>query len=420
MKISVITPLSESGNPYVEGTYRSIVRAAEGYGGEWEWVVLENAGGRLPNLSFSYTRVLAGGDDIKGIGALKRRAFEAGKGDVLLELDHDDELAPGAFVHLARAFEQGADFVYSDFAEFQEDPDGKRTVAPDYPYGGAFGWSHYTTTIAGQEYVAMHAPPVTAHNLRLVDWAPNHVRAWTRQAYAAVGGHNPRLPVADDHELLIRTFLANKRMVHVGQCLYLYRVHAKNNVKTQNERIRRLTWENYERYLWPLAEKWCRDSKLRRVDLCGAFDAPEGYEILDQAVAPHPNLNWKWPLPDHSVGILRAHDAVEHLRDPVHTMNEAHRVLAPGGFFMIHVPSTNGLGAFCDPTHVSYWNKLSFRYYTDRQFARYVPAFAGRFQSMRVLEWMPSDWHKQENVSYVDADLVCLKPGYEPMGEVRI
>jgi hypothetical protein len=114
----------------------------------------------------------------------------------------------------------------------------------------------------------------------------------------------------------------------------------------------------------------------------------------------------------------RAHDAVEHLADPIHTMNEAYRVLAPGGFFMIEVPSTNGLGAFCDPTHRSYWNKLSFRYYTDRSFARYVSAFRGRFQVSRIIEWFPSDWHRAENVPYVEAHLFALKDGYRPMGDV--
>jgi len=420
MKISVITPLSASGNPYFEETYTSVLRAAEGLR-EWEWIILENHGGRVPERVRQDPHVFVhSSEDLEGIGAIKRRAFELAHGDVLVELDHDDELAPGALIQVGSTVLGGADFVYSDFAEFQETEDGKRVPAPDYPYGGAYGWTHYTAHVLGQEYVAMHAPPVTAHNLRLVDWAPNHVRAWKRDAYEAVGGHNPKLAVGDDHELVVRTFLAGKCMVHVGACLYLYRVHGSNTVCLQNAAIRAATWANYEKYVWPLAEKWCRDQRLLRVDLCGAFDAPAGYEVLDRAVPPHPDLDKRWPLREGSVGILRAHDAVEHLRDPVHTMNEAHRVLAPGGFFMIRVPSTNGLGAFCDPTHVSFWNKLSFRYYADGQFARYVPAFRGRFQVLRVLEWYPSEWHKQENVPYVDAELVALKPGYEPMGEVKI
>lgn len=425
MKISVVTPLSKSGNPYVAQAYASIRRAAEGFSGEWEWVVCENHGGRLPpetHRDRSRQRIRVCSSDLEGIGAIKRVTFRQARGDVLVELDHDDELAPGALAKIAAAFEAGADFAYSDFAEFKDAGGGERETQwePDYPYGGHWGWAHYRARVGNRDYVAMRAPPATPQNLRLVDWAPNHVRAWSRATYEELGGHDPRLDVADDHDLCVRTFLAGKRMVHLPECLYLYRVHGKNNVSTQNARIRQRTWEVYERHVWALGEKFARDGGLKCVDLCGGVDAYKDYEVLDREVPPHPDLDLPWPLPDNSVGVLRASDALEHLRDPVRTMNEAYRVLAPGGLLMVSVPSTSGLGAFCDPTHVSFWNKLSFRYYADRQFARYVPAFRGRFQLWRAIEWYPSEWHRLENVPYVDAQLCCLKDGYAPMGEVKI
>jgi SAM-dependent methyltransferase len=214
---------------------------------------------------------------------------------------------------------------------------------------------------------------------------------------------------------------------HITECLYFYRIHAKNNVKTNNAEIRHYTNQVYNAHIWKLAEKFANDNKLSLIDLCGGLDAPTGYIPIDKSIrAPantdgiYSDLDHTWALENDSVGVLRAHDAIEHLRNPIHTMNEAYRVLAPGGFFLISVPSTNGLGAFCDPTHVSFWNKLSFRYYVDRQFSRYVPEFIGRFQVSRVIEWFPSEWHKQENVPYVEAHLICLKSPYEPMGEVLI
>jgi predicted SAM-dependent methyltransferase len=45
----------------------------------------------------------------------------------------------------------------------------------------------------------------------------------------------------------------------------------------------------------------------------------------------------------------------EHLPSKIHTMNEAWRVLEPGGALEIIVPTTDGRGAFQDPTHVSFW-----------------------------------------------------------------
>jgi SAM-dependent methyltransferase len=71
-----------------------------------------------------------------------------------------------------------------------------------------------------------------------------------------------------------------------------------------------------------------------------------------------------WPWEDSSIDEIRAYDIIEHLPNKQHTMNEAWRVLRPGGRFDIDVPTTDGRGAWQDPTHVSYWNRNSFLYYT--------------------------------------------------------
>ncbi len=75
------------------------------------------------------------------------------------------------------------------------------------------------------------------------------------------------------------------------------------------------------------------------------------------------DLSKPWPWPDGSVERVRAHDVIEHLPDKIHTMNELWRVLAPGRIVEIAVPTTDGPGAFQDPTHVSFWNRRSFLYY---------------------------------------------------------
>lgn len=83
--------------------------------------------------------------------------------------------------------------------------------------------------------------------------------------------------------------------------------------------------------------------------------ARPGVEVAD--------LRESWPWSDSSVEFVRAHDIVEHLPDKIHTMNELWRVVAPGGQAEIVVPTTEGPGAWQDPTHVSYWNRRSFMYY---------------------------------------------------------
>ena len=49
---------------------------------------------------------------------------------------------------------------------------------------------------------------------------PNHVKMWERNLYHKIGGHNKNIPVADDLEMSIRTFL-NTRMIHVKRVLYM-------------------------------------------------------------------------------------------------------------------------------------------------------------------------------------------------------
>jgi hypothetical protein len=78
------------------------------------------------------------------------------------------------------------------------------------------------------------------------------------------------------------------------------------------------------------------------------------------------DLNNDWPWLTSTVDYIHAWDIIEHLKDPVHTMNEIHRVLKPNGIIDIMVPTTEGRGAFQDPNHKSFWNRNSFFYYQDR------------------------------------------------------
>lgn len=74
-----------------------------------------------------------------------------------------------------------------------------------------------------------------------------------------------------------------------------------------------------------------------------------------------------WPAADSSVDAIRASHVMEHIpagAERIAVMNEAHRVLRPGGVFEIIVPLMVGTWhAIADPTHVSFWCKESFHYF---------------------------------------------------------
>jgi len=89
----------------------------------------------------------------------------------------------------------------------------------------------------------------------------------------------------------------------------------------------------------------------------------------DTAPYQQANLDSPWPWEDSSVEEVFAHDVFEHLLGgKIWAMNEAHRVLCPGGLLDLAVPcvyladGTVNPGAFADPTHMSFWT-LDDRYY---------------------------------------------------------
>ncbi|MET0735926.1 MAG: methyltransferase domain-containing protein, partial [Microbacterium sp.] len=154
---------------------------------------------------------------------------------------------------------------------------------------------------------------------------------------------------------------------------------------------------------------------LMCLDLGAGHAKPFGYLGVDVRPGPGVDIVARLPervdLPDSSVGVIRAVDLFEHVADKIGLINEVYRLLAPGGVLISRTPSTDGRGAFQDPTHVAFYNENSFWYYTDEAYARYVPEIRARFQVSRLHTHFPTEWHRQANISYVGANLIALKPG---------
>lgn len=74
--------------------------------------------------------------------------------------------------------------------------------------------------VAGRRVPVALTPPITWETIRHIVSTPNHLRAWRTTSYRRIGGHDHRLPVADDYDLMVRTFL-NGTMAHIPRPLYI-------------------------------------------------------------------------------------------------------------------------------------------------------------------------------------------------------
>lgn len=240
--VSVFTPAYRSGDRIMR-PYNSLRRQTHV---DWEWVIIDDSDddGKtfkdLTKLAMSDHRiqVFKPHRHSGNIGELKRRAANLGRGSILVELDHDDELTIDGLSLVVGAFEKYPDagFAYTDCAEVFE-AGGNAT----YPVGWGFGYGKsYDVIYDGKQYIAQRAPLINPKTIRHIVSSPNHIRAWQRDFYNDVGGHSHLLHVADDYELCVRTFL-HTRMVKIEKLGYIqYYNQVGNTQRKRNEDIQRI------------------------------------------------------------------------------------------------------------------------------------------------------------------------------------
>ncbi len=384
-----------------------------------EWIIGYNNNAEV--IDFSHdprVKPILLGKTENYVGLLKGLLCDAASGDVLLELDHDDLLTPDAIAEVKKAFDDPEiGFVYSNTIH-STDRFGKIDRF-DVRYGWRYREVEFTDPSTGNKHVLdehLHFKPIPTVISRIW-YAPNHLRAFRRSAYDKVGGYNKGMRILDDLDLMCKLYMVTK-FKHIDKGLYVYRVHGKNTFLDPdiNPEIQNNVYRIHDMYFQDLVDAWADREDLLKVELGGRMNAKSGYTTVDLRDA-HINrdLNKRWPFEDGSVGVVRAFDVFEHLKDPIHTMEELHRVLAPGGYAIIQVPSTDGRGAFQDPTHVSFWNENSFKYYTNRFFNQYIDCDV-RFQAVRLY----TTEKNQDQVCWVVAHLIKIPDGIRIPGEILI
>lgn len=389
---------------------------------DWEWVVLLNNGNRWrPPVDDDRIRIVQA-SDTPGVGAAKREACSISKGEILVEYDHDDVLLSNALQAVVDAFDAHPDagLVYSHFAQINED--GGRL---DSQFDPSMGWTYREVTVDGRRVLQCDSMEPFPSAMSYIWFAPNHVRAFRRSAYEAVGGYDAGLDVLDDQDLMSRLY-QHSDFVLVDECLYLQRMHTRNTQShpETNQHIQQQTVALYDRYVEQNALAWAKRRGLLALDLGAAHRKPPGYIGVDLEAASDVDIVADiangLDLADGSVGVIRAVDFLEHVEDKIGLINELYRLLAHGGMLLSLTPSTDGRGAFQDPTHVAFYNENSFWYYTNGEYAAFVPRLKCRFQTSRMLTFYPTEWHEQHDIAYVNANLVAVKDGPRIAGELLI
>lgn len=405
--LSVFTPTNNF--QHLEETWKSL--RTQDYG-HFEWIVALNGEtyAKVPPaflLSDSRIRVIEypQADDKPSVGALKRFCCDQAKGDAYVELDHDDLLAPGILGQLDERFRAGAGFVFSDTAVFRNNE--QRT--PLY-YDERCGWETYPFDYDGYHYEVQQSFPITPRALCDIWFAPDHVRAWSRSAYRLVGGHNPKLRVGDDHDLICRTYIAGFPFSHIPRCGYLYRNHSGNTVKANQAEIKQQSLANRDKFIYPLIDRWTKQEGHGYLDLDKHRSAIErrsdGTCTLDAA--------------PESLGCVRAYDVLQRYSpaDAYSLLDAIYQALVPGGWLCIACPSTDGRAAFL-PGCQSLWNPLVFECLTDRSRAGQLLAgtnltFNARFQLVRCFTAFRNKQAREERSPSVYADLCAVKGQRHP------
>jgi len=414
MKLSVVTPTHKG--TYLNELYDSLKDQTYQ---DWEWLLYLNGGLRKDDLSSEIVndpRVNIH-HDIKtplstNVGYLKNKAFHIATGDILVEVDHDDVITPDCLSEVAKAFEDPEiGFVYSDNAKLQDD---------FVPYGEEYGWTYRQAEWKGKHYISMDSFEPSANCVSLIWFAPDHVRSWRASIYREVGGHNPELSILDDQELMMRTYMITL-FKYIPKTLYFYRIYGENTWLERNQEIQEGTVAMMYEWQQRLAERDADLKGLRKIDIGGGLYPREGYESVDITNGDiTADLTQKWPFEDNSIGVINASHVIEHLPDKQFTMSEMHRVLADGAWAFIEVPSTDGRGAFQDPTHVSYWNENSFWYYTKKLHAGFIYNDKIHFQSYVLDTYFPDEFMYENNIPVTRAYLSAIKsdkrrPGYREL-----
>jgi len=201
--ISIIVPVYRTRATILEKTVRSVLNQSYP---EWELCMADDCS-RSPEVDAILERYSASDTRVKvvrlpenrGISAASNAALAMATGEFIGLLDHDDELAQDALLHVADALNRqpDTDLVYSD--EDHIDENGHRSdpfFKPD--------WS--PDLILGENYVC-------------------HFLLLRTSLCRELGGFRSQTDLSQDHDIVLRASLRTRRILHIPKILYHWRTN---------------------------------------------------------------------------------------------------------------------------------------------------------------------------------------------------
>lgn len=246
--VSIFTSSYRSGDKILR-PYQSLL--SQTYS-NWEWIIVDDSDDKDQTYHHLCTqltdpRVKRYRQDASSghIGAVKRYAAGLCTGEILVELDHDDELTPDCLEKIVNTFIQHPEcgFLFGDNTEVHWGSNDAHWYGWDYAFGYGLCYRVWLQEMGRWQNVS-RTSNLNGKTVRHLVGLPNHPRAWTRDCYFIIGGHRTELSVADDYDMLVRSFLCT-RFVGIPDLLYIqYRnTGGDNSTFTRNKQIQILCRE---------------------------------------------------------------------------------------------------------------------------------------------------------------------------------
>lgn len=318
--VSLITPTHKTTK--LRRLYESIAAQTDK---RFEWVIIPNNGADLSVIpQEDWIRVVPYTDSNSNIGALKNFGFMQGQGELLAEVDHDDELLPNCVEKLIENKDKG-DFIFSNNLVLHNDE--------PYTWGPSYGWRYGTFNYKGKDCLINIAYPPFPGNFSWQWWAPNHVRVWRKEFYHRIGGHDINLKACDDGDLMCRSMI-HGTIYHINEVLYVYYLHPENT--SGDPVLRRWIVEHSEtmhnEYLMKMAMNWSK--------------------VHGHAVVANEDI---FKLAPDSAGLIMITDLYK-IYDPVSYMKKAYEVLVSGGILFVTNPlEVEQRYPFMTEKQISFW-----------------------------------------------------------------